>query len=233
MKLDNIRSNLNNPAALVHLLPIVKCSFIPTKYEQILMTRLRNKETPMMQFRVITKKLASLLVFKIIEILPVSPFKIETPLSTYIGINFNDAIDFVSIMRSGDALLETFVKHFPDATISKILIQREEMTATPHFKYMKFSPTIGKNSKVVITEPMIATGGTLSIAIQFLKEKGVKEENIIIASICTCPEGLLILNENFPNINVVMSTMDNHLNENKYIVPGIGDFGDRYYGTTH
>jgi len=80
---------------------------------------------------------------------------------------------------------------------------------------------------------MIATGGTLNMAIEFLKSRGVKEENIIIASVCTCPEGLLVLNEKFPNINVVMNVMDDHLNERKYIVPGIGDFGDRFFGTTH
>ena len=77
------------------------------------------------------------------------------------------------------------------------------------------------------------TGGTLGVAIDLLKQKGVKEENIIVASICTAPEGLLVLNEKFPSIKVVMVVMDDYLNERKYIVPGLGDFGDRFFGTVH
>ena len=97
---------------------------------------------------------------------------------------------------------------------------------------MKLSPTIGRDHPVVITEPMIATGGTLGMVISLLKEQGVKEENIIIASICTAAEGLLQLSTQFPNINFVISALDERLNEKKYIVPGLGDFGDRYFGTS-
>lgn len=229
--LETIRSNKNNSLALADLLPIVKCSFIPTQYEQILMTSLRNKQTSMMTFREISKMIAGLLVSKVIEILPVAPLEIETPLTKYRGITFANPVDFVSVMRSGDAILETFLDHFPKATVSKILIQRNELTAEPVFKYMKLSPSLNENSHVVITEPMIATGGTLCVVVDLLKGKGVKEENIIIASICAVPEGLLVLKEKFPNINVVMTVMDDYLNEEKFIVPGIGDFGDRYFGT--
>lgn len=231
MTLEDLKKNRHHPQLLAKILPIVKCSFTPSQYEQVLMTRLRNKDTSMENFREITKKLANLLVFKVMEILPVSPLQIQTPLTACKGITIEVRLDFVSIMRSGDAILETFLEHFSMATVSKILIQRDEETAIPQFKYMKLSPAINQNSTVVITEPMIATGGTLSLAIKFLKERGVKEENIIIASICTCPEGLLTLTKNFPKINIVMTVMDDYLNENKFIVPGIGDFGDRYYGT--
>jgi uracil phosphoribosyltransferase len=229
--LENIRSHLYQPQILADLLPIVKCSFTPTQYEQILMTQLRDKNTPMKEFREIAKKLASLLVFKVIDTLPVSSIEIDTPVAKSAGLTFAGSVDFVSVMRSGDSLLETFLEHFPQATISKILVQRDEETALPEFKYMKLSPTLSADSHVVITEPMIATGGTLTVVIDLLKEKGVKEENITIASICTAPEGLLLLNEKFPKINVVMTVMDEYLNEKKYIVPGIGDFGDRFFGT--
>jgi uracil phosphoribosyltransferase len=229
--LDEIRSNRNNPQILAKLLPIVKCSFIPTQYEQILMTRLRDKRTPIPAFREISKKLANLLVFKVIEMLPTTPLVVETPLIKYQGITHASSVEFVSVMRSGDAILETFIDHFPKAAVSKILVQRNEETAEPIFKYMKLSPSLNADSHVIITEPMIATGGTLGVVIDLLIDKGVKEENIVIASICTAPEGLLVLKEKFPKINVVMTVMDEYLNEHKYIVPGIGDFGDRYFGT--
>lgn len=229
--LEEIRQNRNHPEVLAKLLPIIKCSFIPTQYEQILMTELRDRQTSMKKFREISKKITSLLVFKVIETLPVIPYAIETPLIKYDGITLTDSVDFVSVMRSGDALLETFIEHFPKASISKILVQRDETTAAPEFKYMKLSPTLNGNSRVIITEPMIATGGTLSVVIELLKEKGVLEENITIASICTAPEGLLVLSNKFPGINVVMTVMDDYLDERKYIVPGLGDFGDRFFGT--
>lgn len=231
LMLEEIRSNRDHPEILASLLPIVKCSFTPTQYERILMTTLRDQDTPMKEFREVSKKIADLLVFKVMETLPVATLEIETPLTKCEGITFVGQVDFVSVMRSGDALLEPFIDHFPLATISKILIQRDETTAEPHFKYMKLSPTLGENSFVVITEPMIATGGTLCMVIKLLKDKGVKEENIVIASICTAPEGLFVLNQKYPKINVVMTVMDDYLNERKYIVPGLGDFGDRYFGT--
>lgn len=231
--LEEIRQNRNNPEYLAELLPIVKCSFAPTQYEQILMTQLRDKKSSMRKFREISKKITRLLVFKVIETLPVSSVTIETPLTKYDGLTFAGSVDFVSVMRSGDALLDIFLESFPQASISKILVQRDETTAEPEFKYMKLSPSLNEKSHVVITEPMIATGGTLGVVIELLKEKGVLEENITIASICTAPEGLLVLNEKFPKINVVMTVMDDCLNEKKYIVPGLGDFGDRFFGTIH
>jgi uracil phosphoribosyltransferase len=228
--LEEIRSNRTDPNVLARLLPIVKSSFIPTKYEQILMTQLRDKHTSIIAFREISKKLSDLLVSKVIEMLPTSPLEIETPLVKFQGITYAVPIDFVSVLRSGDAILESFIDHFTRANISKILVQREEETAKPIFKYMKLSPSLNGDSHVIITEPMIATGGTLGVVIDLLKEKGVKEENIVIASICTVPEGLLVLNRRFPKINVVMIVMDDYLDENKFIVPGLGDFGDRYFG---
>lgn len=231
--IEQIRSNRDNPKKLAKLLPIVKCSFTPTKYEDILMTKLRDVKTKMQDFRSASDKLSGLLVAKVIEILPVSDTEIETPIKKCQGKRIEQKINLVSIMRSGDAILESFVTHFPRATISKILIQRNEETALPEFKYMKLASTLGPDSYVVITEPMVATGGTLSMVINLLKEKGVPEEHIIIASFITAPEGLLHLSRYFPKISVVMAVMDDSLNAKKFIVPGLGDFGDRYFGTNH
>jgi uracil phosphoribosyltransferase len=230
-KLEEIQSNRNNQQALAKLLPIVRCSFNPTTYELILMTQLRDKNTSVETTRMLTDKIAGLLVNKVVECLPTKSITVETPLTQCNGRTFAGNVDLVSIMRSGDALLETFLRHFPKANVNKFLIQRDEETAKPLFKYMKLSSTLASGNSVVIVEPMLATGGTLDMVISLLKDQGVKEENIIIASICTAPEGLVYLNERFPNIKVVMTAMDDKLNEKKYIVPGLGDFGDRFFGT--
>lgn len=232
-KLSQIHLHYNDDKELSELLPIVKSSFRPTPFEHVLMTRLRDKNTPMKEFRDTAAQLANLLIGKVVDVLELQPVTISTPIADTGGLAITSNIHLVSILRSGDAFLDIFADYFTDATMSKILIQRDEETAKPIFKYMKLAPAIGPDATVVITEPLIATGGTLGVAINLLKDKGVKEENIIIASICTAPEGLLVLSELFPKISVVMVVMDDHLNERKYIVPGLGDFGDRFFGTVH
>lgn len=222
----------NREAQLAALFPIVRCSFHPSKYEQILMSQLRDTKTSTRQFRVLSERIGELLINKVVQCLPTHDVNIETPVTSCVGTGLDCQVELVSIMRSGDALLETFIRHFPEAHVSKILIQRDEETAEPHFKYMKLSQTITRGC-VIITEPMIATGGSLDTAITLLKEKGVREDRIIIASVCVAPEGLQRLSEKFPQIKVVMTVLDEKLNERKYIVPGLGDFGDRYFGTAN
>lgn len=229
--LDRVRANRDNSAVLSELLPIVSCPFTSSQYERILMTQLRSVNTNTEHFRVVAGRISDLLVAKVVDCLPTRKVEIVSPVSPCEGEVLMSAVELVSIIRSGDALLDTFMKHFPDANISKILIQRDERTAEPHFQYMNTSPTLGSGNPVIITEPMIASGGTLEMAIGLLIEKGVLEENIIVASVCVAPEGLLRLSERFPRIKVVMSSLDEKLNERKYIVPGLGDFGDRFFGT--
>jgi uracil phosphoribosyltransferase len=231
-RMAQIQANRRNQEALAEVIPIVKCPFNPSRYEKILMTQLRDRTTATKDFREAAQKIGSILAAKVVECFPTIVMDIETPLTKFAGEKLIQNIELVSIMRSGDALLDTFMIHFPEASISKILVQRDEETAKAEFIYMKLSQTIASGNPVVITEPMIASGGTLDMVISLLKEKGVLEQNIIIASICTAPEGLLYLNEKHPNIQVVLIVMDEQLNERKYILPGLGDFGDRYFGTT-
>lgn len=230
-ELEVIRTCRDREAKLKELLPTIKCRFTQSKYERILMTQLRDKNSSTHQFRVAARTLGKILVEKVVECLPTTIKEIETPVTVCEGEELSSPLDLVSVMRSGDALLEIFLEHFPNANVSKVLIQRDEETAKPIFKYMKLSSTISQNHPVVITEPMVATGGTLGMLIQLLKDRGVKEEYIIIACICAVPEGLLQLTKQYPGITFVMSSLDEKLNENKFIVPGIGDFGDRYFGT--
>ncbi len=228
--LERVQQNRGNPAALADLLPILRGSCVPNKYERILLTQLRDQQTTTKDFRRVADALTEVLAHKVVDCVDTSSVTIQTPVSATMGEVFAKTIEVVSVMRSGDALLDVMLKHFPYASVSKFLIQRDEETAEPHFKYMKLSASIASGSDVLITEPMIATGGTLDMVIPLLKEKGVLEENIIVACVCAAPEGVLKLCEKFPKIRVVMNVLDDCLNEKKYIVPGLGDFGDRYFG---
>jgi uracil phosphoribosyltransferase len=228
---NTIQINRDNEEALSQLLPIVRCSFKFSKYEQVLISQLRDVQTNTNKFRNVSERLAAILVNKVVECLPSRGVEIETPVTKCMGEEIGCPVELVSVMRSGDALMDTFIKHFPEANVSKFLVQRDEITAEPHFKYKKVSPGLTSGCPVVITEPMIATGGSLDMVLSMLIEIGVREDNIIIASVCTAPEGLARLSRKYPQIKVVMTAFDERLNERKYIVPGLGDFGDRFFGT--
>ncbi len=228
--LTYIQKNKQDDRALHELFPTVRCSFLPSKYERNWITKLRNKNSSTNEFRLATEKVGLTLVQKAINCLPSTCFQIETPEGFCEGEKLTTGFELVSIMRAGDALLEIFMNEFPTANVSKILIQRDELSALPIFKYMKLSSTIKENHPLIITEPMLATGGTLGMSIPLLIDRGVKEENIIVACICAAPEGLHHLTKLFPKISIVLSFLDDKLNEKKFIVPGIGDFGDRFFG---
>ena len=229
--LSNSHTKATTTQEEVNRFPIVKCSMTPSAYERILMTTLRDIHSTREQFRNAANKLIELLVPKVVECLATTTINIQTPVAPCLGEILSDTLQLVSVMRSGDVPLKVFSEHFTNAPINKILIQRNEETAEPIFKYMKLSPTLAQATKVIIVKPMIATGGTLALLINLLKKLGVAEENIIIASICAAPEGLEVLSREFPKISVVVTVIDVCLNEKKYISPGIGDFGDRYFGT--
>lgn len=136
----------------------------------------------------------------------------------------------VDIVRSGGILLEAVRKLAPDSKTAKILIQRDEQTALPKLFYSKLPPSVDKLS-VLLCDPMLATGGSALTAIQVLKEAGVKEESILFLNVVSCPEGLRALAEKASRVRILTAALDEKLNDSKYIVPGLGDFGDRYYGT--
>jgi uracil phosphoribosyltransferase len=157
---------------------------------------------------------------------------VTTPCGTYAGLcPFpSHMICCVDIVRSGGILLEAVRQVCPDSKTAKILIQRDEETAMPKLFYSKLPPNISELA-VVLCDPMLATGGSALMAISVLKEAGVKEENILFLNVISCPEGLKALAEKAPGVRTITTGLDTHLNEQKYIVPGVGDFGDRYYGT--
>ena len=166
-----------------------------------------------------------------LNFLPFFEKKIITPTdSEYNGTLFATKICGVSIVRAGESMeagLRAVCKHIK---IGKILIQRDEETAQAKLLYAKLPYDISTRS-VLLLDPMLATGGTVNKAIDVLLKRGVAQEKIIFMNLIAAPEGIEKVFSDYPNITVVTSEIDDCLNEKKYIIPGIGDFGDRYFGT--
>jgi uracil phosphoribosyltransferase len=135
----------------------------------------------------------------------------------------------ISIIRAGDSMLDTFMAIAPEATVGKILIQRNEETREPILFYSKVPPLAGK--QVMLLDPMVATGGSAICAIEVLIDKGAVESNITFVNVLACPEGIAALTKAYPAMRIVTGQIDDGLNDKAYIMPGLGDFGDRFFGT--
>lgn len=139
----------------------------------------------------------------------------------------------MSIVRSGDALVESFRECLPGVSVGKILIQRNEESKEKEAEYFysKVPPKIA-DMDVVLCDPMLATGGSAKAAIEVLVQKyNVSTKRIIFANMISCPEGLKAMEEAYPEVKIVTACVDDCLNDQKYIVPGIGDYGDRFFNT--
>jgi len=133
-------------------------------------------------------------------------------------------------MRAGEAMEKALREVCKKIRIGKILIQRDEETAKPNLIYSKL-PRDVSGRFILLLDPMLATGGSVCKAIEVLKEKGIKEDKIIFINLISCPEGIKKLNKEFPKVRIITGVIDKKLNSNAYIIPGLGDFGDRYFGT--
>eukprot|EP01132_Coremiostelium_polycephalum_P000985 gene985-1251_t len=197
-----------------------------------LLTLIRNRETKREDFIFYSDRLIRLLIEEGLNCLPFSELTVTTPTgSTYQGVSFASKICGVSIIRAGESMeagLRAVCKHIK---IGKILIQRDEETAKPKLLYAKLPSDIS-GRQVLLLDPMLATGGTVSQAVGVLLERGVKEENIVFINLVASPEGIQYFTSKYPKVKIVTAEIDSGLNEKKYIIPGIGDFGDRYFGTS-
>jgi uracil phosphoribosyltransferase len=200
------------------------------KEKETLITTLRNREMGQRDFRLATEKLGALLALEVAGLLQTSEVAIQTPISPTEGFVFSNQIILVPILRSGLALMYPFLRFFSEAKVGFIGMRRDAVTTEPQHYYHNL-PQINPKDDVLILEPMLATGRSLSVSIEILKENGVPEEKMILASIIAAPEGLQVMQEKFPKIKLVIAQQDEGLNANKFIVPGLGDFGDRYFGT--
>lgn len=196
-----------------------------------LMTIIRNQQTRRNDFIFYSDRLTRLLVEKSLELLPVFPKTVDTPLGIpYEGVGFEGKICAVSIMRAGESMEKPVREVCKKIRVGKILIQRDETTAKPIVFYSKLPDDIGRRW-VFLLDPMLATGGSAGEAIRILLEAGVREDHLIFINLLACPEGLRNIFASYPSVRVVTGAVDKGLNDKAYIVPGLGDFGDRYFGT--
>jgi uracil phosphoribosyltransferase len=192
-----------------------------------LLTVLRDKNTAPPEFRQIAERLGYLLVAEALSDMSTVVVDIETPLEPTKGIQLRRPVVAVAVLRAGLGLLQSVLTLVPDATIGFAGVQRDEETAVPIEYYTKF-PLLTK-ARVLILEPMLATGGSLSWAIDKVKENGARD--IVAVCVVAAPEGVGVIDERHPDVRIVAATLDRELNPNFYIAPGLGDMGDRLFGT--
>ncbi len=195
------------------------------------MSILRNKTTNQKMFRTAAHHLAHILALETMKQIQYSKTTITTPLNVTIdGYTFEKDIVLVPILRSGIALLHPFLHYFPQAQVGFMGLKRDEKTAIAH-RYYENIPPIESDDIVIILDPMLATGGTALDTLRFLQEKNVTQKQILFANIICAPEGAKVVKSKFPDIRLISLATDERLNDEKFILPGIGDFGDRYFGT--
>jgi uracil phosphoribosyltransferase len=192
-----------------------------------LLTRLRDRTTGPAEYRVLTRRLGLLLVAEATRDLATGSRTVETPLETFEGTELVRGIVAIPVLRAGLGLLEAVVDLFPDAVVGYLGMERDEITHLPRDYYAKLPSIAGRRALVV--DPMLATGGSGSAAVRYVKEAGA--DDIAFMCVVAAPEGLERMRSDHPDVPIVAAALDRELNANAYIVPGLGDFGDRLYGT--
>ena len=190
---------------------------------------LRDKNTGTKEFRELVSELSTMLCYEAMKEADIYETEIETPMTKMKVKKVNeDNYVFVPILRAGTGMLDGIIKLIPNAKIGHVGMYRDENTFKPNVYYFKVPKDISKK-EVLVLDPMLATGGSGIDAIILLKEKGVKK--IKFVCIISAPEGIKKMQEIHPDVQIYTASIDKKLNENAYIVPGLGDAGDRIFGT--
>ncbi|WP_434746129.1 uracil phosphoribosyltransferase [Candidatus Pantoea rara] len=196
-----------------------------------LQLKMRDRTANVAVFTHYANQLIRLLLQSAAQLLPYADDAVTTPIGDqFTGKVFTRDICGVSVIRAGESMEAEFRSMFPNQPIGKILIQRDKNSKLPHYFYSHLPPGIAGMS-VMLFEPMLATGGSLLKAIDVLKESGVLIENIIVVNVLASPYGIQRLNETWPDLKILTSSIETGMTESAFMRPGIGDFGDRYFGT--
>lgn len=195
-----------------------------------LLTLLRDKNTSLEAFRHASHRLGSILAAEVAQKLHEKPKDIETPLSPMQGAELSANIILIPILRAGMALLPPFLSLFPKASVGFFGIKRDEATAKP-IEYYENIPPFSPKDALIILDPMIATGGSAHVAVKKLLSKGATLSQIQLAGVIGATDGIAFLHSHHPGLPITVAGIDKELNSHKFIVPGLGDFGDRYFGT--
>ena len=190
---------------------------------------LRDKNTGTKEFRALISEIAGLMCYEATRNLPTVEVEVETPITTAkCRMLSGKKLAIVPVLRAGLGMVDAMVDMIPSAKIGHIGLYRDPETHKPVEYYCKLPEDI-ESRQVYVVDPMLATGGSAVAAIDFLKARGCK--HIIMMNIIGCPEGLTTVQEAHPDVDIYLAASDERLNEHKYIIPGLGDAGDRIFGT--
>jgi uracil phosphoribosyltransferase len=191
-------------------------------------TILRDKKSNTEIFRSAVTRISNILAVEISTTFPLTEFKVETPLEKTKGYRLKQEVVLIPVLRAGLGMVEGFLQLIPDAKLGHIGLERNETTLLPNSYYLKTPKNLSK-AEVILLDPMLATGGSASAAISSLKKQGAK--NFVFACLVAAPEGVKKLLKDHPNLIIFSAALDNKLNKKGYIIPGLGDAGDRTFGT--
>jgi uracil phosphoribosyltransferase len=202
-----------------------------TKPLRALHTIVRDRNATRQDLVFYAGRIMRLLIECALDQLPYAPCNVQTPVGeTYEGLRLASPVCGVSVIRAGDSMEGELRSAWPSIRIGKILIQRDKATKLPHLYYSALPHDIAERH-VLMLDPMLATGGTALKAIEVLLDHGVAENNIIFINLIAAPEGIAAVRRRHPELPIVTSSVEQRLNQDAYMIPGIGDFGDRYFGT--
>ena len=191
-------------------------------------TTLRRQETSHSTFRRTAAEVSTILAYEALRDLEMEEVAIETPLEPAQGHRVNEEIVVVPILRAGLGMVEGFVHFLPEVRVGHLGMHRDELTKEPVDYYSNIPGGI-ETARVLVVDPMLATGGSASLAIQHLKGRGAR--NLVFICIVAAPEGVEALAKAHPEVPILAATLDRELDENAFIRPGLGDAGDRTFGT--
>ena len=191
---------------------------------------IRNVETGHKKFRELATEITEFVCYEALKNVNTREVEVQTPVAMATCRMIDHDIVVVPVLRAGIGMLEGILELVPTARVGFVGLYRDEETKEPVSYYERFPPQ-AKTGTCIIIDPMLATGGSTVAAIDQLKDYGAKD--IIVICIVTCPEGLAHVGEKHPDVPVYTAAIDKKLNENSYIVPGLGDAGDRLFGTAH
>jgi uracil phosphoribosyltransferase len=189
---------------------------------------LRDKATPMHEFRRLLDDIGLLMTYEVTRSLETEPVEVETPVGRAVCNRLAKPPVLVTILRAGIGMLGSFMQMLPESPVGFLGMQRNEETLKPESYYSKI-PSAARTHPVILIDPMLATGGSAGDAIAHLRSNGVEE--IVFVCLVAAPEGVKALNRRYPDLHIYTAALDDRLNEHGYIVPGLGDAGDRVFGT--
>ncbi len=191
------------------------------------LTHLRDHTTEPATFRALARQVGLMLALEATRDLPVRSHAVNTPLEPFTGSVLAEPLVVVPILRAGIGMVQPYLDLFPDVSVGYVGLERDHQTALPRSYYCKLPPLAGK--RVLCVDPMLATGGSAVMALDLLREHGATDLALVV--IVAAPEGVAAVHAAHPGLPIHAAVLDRELNDKKYILPGLGDFGDRLFGT--